>query len=129
MTCSCCSNPIPFDVFETIALGDVALRRAEVQTAAADRYDELIRDRGSSSHESGHALAALAHSDDLRAVVIGQYPMTISHKAPWLSPLRRLIDLSAGDVGEGLASGHGSPALEVLRAYVEDARETWGAAQ
>jgi hypothetical protein len=122
MTCACCSNPIPFEVFETIALGDVALRRAEVQTAAADRYDELIRERGSSAHEAGHALAALAHGDDLRAVAIGEYPMTISQKSPWLSPLRLLIDLCAGDAGEGLASGYGSPALEVLLTYVKDAR-------
>ncbi|MGJ0504651.1 MAG: hypothetical protein ACR65X_13115 [Methylocystis sp.] len=123
MKCACCSNPIPFEVFETIVLGDGALRRAEVQTAAADRNETLIHDRGASAHEAGHALAALAHGDDLRAVAIGEYPMTISQKSPHLSPLRCLIDFCAGDVGEGLASGYGSPSIDVLHAYIKDARK------
>jgi len=122
MMCACCENPTPFEVFESIAFGDVTLRHAAPETASADRYETLIHDRGASAHEAGHALAALAHGDDLRAVAIGEHPMTISQKSPHLSPLRCLIDLCAGDAGEGLASGYGSPALEVLLTYVKDAR-------
>jgi hypothetical protein len=123
MKCACCSSPISFEAFETIALGDVTLRHAAPETASGDRYEDLVRDRGSSVHEAGHALAALAHGDDLRAVAIGEYPMTISQKSPHISPLRRLIDLCAGDVCEGIASGYGSPSFEVLRAYIKDERK------